>query len=43
VLLLGSYYISWSFVVFPVWVFLLSFHILLDNFRQPSAAAVKGG
>jgi hypothetical protein len=31
VLLIGSYYISWSFAVLPVWVFLLSAYILLDN------------
>ena len=41
ILLLGSYYISWSFMVFPVWVFLISLCILLDNFREPAAAAVK--
>jgi hypothetical protein len=41
ILLLGSYYISWSFMVFPVWVFLISFCILLDNFREPAAVAVK--
>ena len=29
--LFGSYYISWSFAVFPVWVFLFSVHILMDN------------
>jgi hypothetical protein len=34
VLLIGSYYISWSFVVLPVWVFLLSAYILLDNLGQ---------
>jgi len=33
-LLFGSYYISWSFAVFPVWVFLLSVCILADNFRR---------
>ena len=36
VLLIGSYYISWSFAVLPVWVFLISVHVLLDNLRQPS-------
>jgi MFS family permease len=35
-LLIGSYYISWSFVVFPVWVFLISFYILRDNLRLSS-------
>ena len=37
-LLIGSYYISWSFVVFPVWVFLISFYILRDNLRPSSQA-----
>ena len=35
VLLLGSYYITWGFLVFPVWVFLLSSCILFENFRWP--------
>lgn len=33
-LLFGSYYISWSFVVFPVWVFLISIFILAENLRR---------
>ena len=33
-LLFGSYYVSWSFVVFPFWVFLLSACILIDNLRR---------
>jgi len=36
VLLFGSYYISWSFVIFPLWVFLLSVCILADNFHRRS-------
>lgn len=32
-LLIGSYYISWSIVVLPVWVFLISIHVLIDNLR----------
>jgi hypothetical protein len=36
ILLLGSYYISWSFIVLPVWVLLISVHILIDNFRSPT-------
>jgi len=32
-LLAGSYFIDWSFVVFPLWVFLLSLSILADNLR----------
>jgi hypothetical protein len=34
-LLFGSYYVRWSFVVFPMWVFLISFCILADNLRRP--------
>jgi MFS family permease len=34
VLLIGSYYISWSFAVFPAWVLLISIHILIDNLRR---------
>jgi hypothetical protein len=33
-LLFGSYYISWSFIVFPLWVVLISICILADNFRR---------
>jgi hypothetical protein len=32
-LLVGSYYLSWSFVVFPLWVFLISVYILRDNIK----------
>jgi hypothetical protein len=38
ILLLGSYYLTWSFVVLPMWVFLISIHILLDNLRRPDQA-----
>ena len=41
-LLLGSYYISWSFVVFPVWVFLISFYILRDNLRRRAQVVLSG-
>lgn len=34
VLLIGSYYIGWSFVILPAWVFLISAHILVDNLRR---------
>lgn len=37
-LLFGGYYIGWSIVVLPAWVFLISIHILIDNFRDHSAA-----
>lgn len=38
-LLFGSYYISWSFVVFPFWVLLYSIYILIDNLRRPAEIA----
>jgi hypothetical protein len=34
ILLVGSYYLSWSIAVFPVWVFLLSIYILIYNLRM---------
>ena len=34
VLLIGSYYTGWSFVILPAWVFLISAHILVDNLRR---------
>jgi len=37
-LLFGSYYISWSFLIFPLWVFLISISILVDNFQRPEIA-----
>jgi hypothetical protein len=33
-LLFGSYFVSWSFAVFPLWVFLLSVSILADSWRR---------
>ena len=38
VLLLGSYYLTWSIAVMPLWVLLISTHILIDNFRASDAA-----
>jgi hypothetical protein len=35
-LLFGSYYISWGFVVFPLWVLMTSIHILFDDIRRRS-------
>lgn len=32
-LLIGSYYITWSFAVLPIWVMLISVYVLTDNFR----------
>jgi MFS family permease len=42
-LLIGSYYISWSFVVFPLWVFLISFYILRENIHRSSESVLKSG
>ncbi len=33
-LLIGSSYVSWSFVALPVWVLLISIYILIDNYRD---------
>jgi hypothetical protein len=41
-LLLGSYYLTWSFVVMPLWVLLISIYILIDNFRTVDAAVAAG-
>jgi MFS family permease len=35
-LVFGSHYFEWSFFVFPLWVLLLSAHILADDLRRPS-------
>jgi hypothetical protein len=32
--LLGSFYFSWSIIVLPIWVLLISVHILIDNLRR---------
>jgi hypothetical protein len=42
ILLLGSYYLTWSFVVLPLWVLFISIHILIDNFRAVDAAVAAG-
>jgi hypothetical protein len=36
-LIVASSYVSWSVVVFPIWVFLLSAHIMLVNLRRLDA------
>jgi hypothetical protein len=36
ILLLGSYYITWGFVVLPIWVFMISAYILIDALRRPT-------
>lgn len=35
-ILFGSYYMSWSFIVFPLWILLFSSYILFENLRTPS-------
>jgi len=37
-LLMGSFFISWSFAVLPFWVFLISVYILIDNLGGSSKA-----
>jgi hypothetical protein len=41
-LLFGSYYLSWSFLIFPLWVFLISASILRDSIRRPSGLTEDG-
>ena len=39
-LLIGSFFVSWSFAVLPLWVFLISVYILIDNLVGNSKADV---
>jgi hypothetical protein len=39
-LLLGSGYVSWALLVFPLWVFLISMHILLSNLGKPNSETI---
>ena len=42
-LLLGSPFLRWSFALFPLWVLLLSVHILAGSLgRRPRAEAGRG-
>ncbi len=41
ILLMGSFFISWSFAVLPFWVFLISVYILIDNLG--GSAKADGG
>jgi MFS family permease len=34
IILFGSYYIDWSFIVFPLWIFLISTYILIEEMRR---------
>jgi len=43
ILLIGSYSIAWSVLVLPLWVLLISVHILVDNLRGAPAAERSGG
>ena len=38
ILLMGSFFISWSFAILPFWVFLISVYILIDNLGGNSKA-----
>lgn len=38
ILLIGSFYMSWSIAVLPFWVCLISIYILIDNLGRGSAA-----
>jgi hypothetical protein len=42
-LLVGSYYLSWSFIVLPVWIVLISIYILIDNLRPRDRVALWSG
>lgn len=42
VLIFGSFYFDWALVVFPLWVLLVSLHILLDNLRPQAPAGLPG-
>jgi hypothetical protein len=41
-LLFGGGFTDWAFIVFPLWVLLLSGYILIDNFRPSSKTAPNG-
>ena len=34
IILFGGYYFEWSFIVFPLWVLLISTNILIDDLRR---------
>jgi hypothetical protein len=42
-LLCGSYYLSWSFVVFPLWVLVMSIYIFFDNAGAKSVSSPMSG
>ena len=40
-LLFGSYFVDWIVVVFPIWIFLISIYILVDNFTRPETKGMR--
>jgi hypothetical protein len=42
-LLLGGGFTDWTFLVFPLWVLLMSSYILIDNLRRVSQATLADG
>jgi hypothetical protein len=42
-LLFGSYYLSWSFIVFPLWVLVMSIYIFFEDPRARSAVRWLSG
>jgi hypothetical protein len=40
-LLVGSYFLSWSVIVLPVWVMVISVYILMHNMRGTGRAPVR--
>jgi hypothetical protein len=41
ILLLSGRHTGWTVLVFPLWVFLMSIHILIDNLRRPATTSVE--
>ncbi|QCP53220.1 hypothetical protein FAZ95_29565 [Trinickia violacea] len=41
-LLVAGHYIDWIVLVFPIWILLLSLHILVDNFRVSPKVGASG-
>jgi hypothetical protein len=42
-LLFGSYYLSWSFIAFPLWVLVMSIYIFFDDPRARLAVRRLSG
>jgi hypothetical protein len=38
-LLFGASYFNWAFLTFPLWVFIFSCYILIDNYRPAAGAS----